>query len=281
MIAVKLQGGIGNQLFQYSIGRSLSTLTGMQLVFETSYFDTSGAWTFGLDAFNVQPYRTVSANPQRWKYLFGTAGLPIGGVLYVKERAGRFDSSIRTIKKSVFLDGYWQSEDYFADIKAELAKELTLRNGLAPETAVFLNDIYGSESVSLHVRRGDYVSNPAANSVHGVLNAEYYQTALKHFENKFGSTLKVFVFSDDIEWCRRYLNLPPQTVFVKHIAIDALNEQQLMASCRHQIIANSTFSWWAAWLNANPGKTVIAPKKWFAAAGTKSEKIVPPSWLRM
>jgi hypothetical protein len=145
----------------------------------------------------------------------------------------------------------------------------------------WLDQVRSGNSVSVHVRRGDYARNPQASKFHGVLNPEYYLQALSHLTRKYGS-LEVFVFSDDLEWVRGNIRFDAPTHYVEGNARDASHiDMLLMSNCAHNIIANSTFSWWAGWLNARPGRTVVAPLQWFADKATDTRDICPPWFDRV
>jgi hypothetical protein len=138
-------------------------------------------------------------------------------------------------------------------------------------------NIITHNSVALHVRRGDYLTNTSAANYHGVCSLLYYQKAIDLLSSQY-SNLYFYVFSDDIKWAESNLTIPFPTTFIGHNFGDqSFQDLRLISRCKHQIIANSSFSWWGAWLNSYENKTVIAPKKWFLN-NKKTESLFPPSW---
>jgi len=193
------------------------------------------------------------------------------------EQQLNFDSRLLRIHRSVELRGYWQSERYFSAIAPLLRKELRLRKRATGRNAELAQEISGSESVSLHVRRGDYV----ANSSHVVLAPAYYAAALDRL-SFVAQEAHYYVFSDDISWCRENLYLPGRATFVDHNGPEAdYEDMRLMSLCKHHVIANSSFSWWGAWLGETTGQTVIAPRLWFVDPSRSSRDMVPEGWERI
>jgi hypothetical protein len=176
------------------------------------------------------------------------------------------------------LFGFWQSERYFDDHSDTIRSELTLLTPVPERYKAVVDPIDGSESVGLVVRRGDYVKFP---DTQGICTLDYYKRALETLAARVPNA-RVFVFSDDIPWCRTNLDvLPPHSTFVPNDTPDAPEEHlRLLSHCRHFILANSTFAWWGAWLSRHPGKVIIAPSKWMQAADRYAD-ILPPQWLRV
>src|SRR5579864_3361982 len=291
MVVVKLIGGLGNQIFQYAIGRKISKTHDVELKLDVTSFDTYKLHSgYALDAFNIKAGIATPADIGR---LIGYP-TPIHKVLrrmlgpgakHVLEPHAHFADGIRGVSDDCYLEGYWQSEKYFSDLRADLLNELKLKRpleGMNTECAALIAD---TNSVSLHVRRGDLVSNLQFNKVHGTCSPEYYAAAIAHVWRVQG-TPHLFVFSDDIPWARKAIQPDCPITFVDHNDSAAAHEDlRLMSLCRHNIIANSTFSWWGAWLNRNPQKTVICPKKWFADPSAVQDydkflsDLLPNSWV--
>lgn len=259
MKIIKLTGGLGNQMFQYAYGRSRE-LRGKKIVFDTSFFhghkaarDT--AREFQLDKFNLETQAEFSArrHPGRdfWR------------------RAGR--------RLKIAGDGYWQNEKYFADFGDALRREFTLRASWSAAARAMVEKITGCEAVSVHLRRGDYVTDPQTRAYHGVCAPDYYDQAIKIMKKRL-SAPTFFIFSDDPEYVRKNFS-GPEFILVSAPGISDPEDLLLMSSCRHHIIANSSFSWWGAWLNPQPGKIVVAPEKWFN--NKNAEIILPVSWLKI
>lgn len=181
----------------------------------------------------------------------------------------------------VYLMGYFQCEEYFSPVADLIREELTPKADPLPRTAELIAKAKDSNSVSLHVRRGDYVSDPTANALFGVVNLDYYRRALSHIEDRVPNP-KFFVFSDDMEWARQNLELPGQPVFVDHTGPDTSAEDiRLVRACRHNVIANSSFSWWGAWLGEHEEKKVVSPSTWTSDEAEYPRDIIPARWQRM
>lgn len=281
MICVRLDGGLGNQLFQYAAGRTLALHLGTELLldtstllrrsrnvtprdFELSRFRFAGRLATQKEA-RVLPWMHRIAPISHWVSQWHT---------YV-EKSESYSPQFMYSPDNTFLVGYWQSYKYFENIGATLVDELTPCLPLSIESMVYLNQIEASSAVALHIRRGDYVSRAAAASHHGVLPLSYYQAAIKRIEQNVVSPL-YFVFSDDPAWCRSTLPLHNgNAVFVDHNAgPNAWQDLVLMSRCQHHVIANSSFSWWGAWLAdqrwSSPQRLVVAPERWFGARNSQS-----------
>nr|WP_246221152.1 alpha-1,2-fucosyltransferase [Phytoactinopolyspora mesophila] len=179
-----------------------------------------------------------------------------------------------------YLYGYFQSYKYFEDIADDVRRQVTdfLAGHLTPAGRDLQGELADDpSSVALHVRRGDYVSNPVAAAHHGVLGTHYYQQALDTVA-KWGHTRRIW-FSDDLPWVRQHLAAPDDEVCPAGVTRDAAGEIALMAACSARVIANSSFSWWAGWLGRNDSG-VVAPAQWFADADTSADDLVPATWTR-
>lgn len=291
MILSRITDGLGNQMFQYANGRarSIDRHTGLSL--DTSWYaDIEQRFTtreFQLDAFNIEA-TILSASKAS---MFKSPQLPIGirSVYYrfqnilpyykrkhVKEAYYGFDPNILNIKNNTYLQGFWQSFKYFEEYRHQIIKEFSLKT----ESLAFLskcNEIKTENSVSLHVRRGDYC-NREQNPQHCLLGHDYYSRAIEKTESKVGKTI-FYVFSDDISWARQTFKGEQFRFCDTHFS--APEEMLLMSSCKHNIIANSTFSWWAAWLNTNSHKVVVAPVRWFENEDKNTQDLLPKSWLKI
>lgn len=257
MIVSKIIGGLGNQMFQWAFAKSLSLELKKDLFLDTSgYYNQNGLTTrtFQLSNFKSLKYSlwpSFIQNDSPW--------------LKINDNFN-YDSTINNVKANfnLYLDGYWQSEKFFNNHKTEIEKDFCLNNVDTSQ--------YNIEpgSVSLHIRRTDYV---ALSNYHPVQTLSYYKSAIDLIEDYNN----LYVFSDDIKWCKANLN------FKKMIFVEGktnLQDLRLMSLCENNIIANSSFSWWGAWLNKNSNKTVIAPKNWFGpSANLNSSDIIPENWI--
>ncbi len=286
MIIARLMGGLGNQMFQYAAGRRLAAIHGVELKLDGQFFHTQDKRHFQLDRFNTQA--TLASEKEiaafcdtsrrgRIRRAFTSAlrGKPMPQV--VTEQEFTFDPLVLEATSETYLDGYWQSEKYFADVADLLRTEFSLRTPPSAETARLAAEIAEKSAVSIHVRRGDYLDQ-VSNEHHGVCGLEYFTSAVETIRTQV-DTPSYVVFSDDPEWARENLRFGPGMTFVERNGEDRDHEHLwLMSRCAHQIIANSSFSWWAAWLNPHPEKKVVAPRRWFATTSIETRDLCPPTW---
>lgn len=298
-IIIRLSGGLGNQMFQYALGRNLAEKNNAALILDISSFETDSSDTkrhFSLDSFNISAKKATIIDIQSVgipntsnKSLSGKIGRrffrtieyfrPLREKIFVIEPYFAFCPDILEVRSSCYLSGVWQSEKYFKDIEGLIRKEFTLRNKPSIETGNWMEKVSGCNSVSLHIRRGDYVNIPKTNQFHGVCSLEYYDEAMALITQKIANPV-FFVFSDDIGWVKENLKTSRSMFYVSDNAVPDYEELIIMSKCKHHIIANSSFSWWGAWLNENPGKIVIAPERWFAG-DTDTKDLIPASWIRL
>lgn len=289
MVIVKLYGGLGNQMFQYAAGRRLAHHLRVKLKLDVSYFATYKLRSFELDVFALKAQFATQAEidwlkhgkASRWRkfglYLKGGRCEPV----YIKEKHFHLNPEIMTLHDNTYLDGYWQCEKYFEDVKDLIRGDFTIRMPPSRPALQLAERICSVNSVSLHVRRGDYVSNPVTNQYHGSLGIEYYNRCMDYIRERILEP-HFFAFSDDPAWViEQFKSDPALTVVDVNDVAHAYEDLRLMSLCKHHIIANSTFSWWGAWLNPNPGKIVLAPKKWFNDPGLDSSDVIPETWIRL
>lgn len=295
MITVKLQGGLGNQMFQYAIGRQLSIINNTNLKLDLTFLldrtprEHLTFRDYELEAFRINPQiaeesevRLFNQNDpvSRIKRRFGSTKL-------VSEKNLRFQSTILNSGDQVYLNGYWQCEKYFDAIRAEILNDFTLKESTLNELHenVILTEtkelMLKSNSVSVHFRRGDYVSDSVTSQFHGICSMNYYQDAIRRIADQIPNP-HFFLFSDDPEWVvnnRIIYDFPTTVVTATNMHLD----MYLMSLCKHNIIANSSFSWWGAWLNRNPKKMVIAPKRWFTKdeLNLQTQDLIPQNWIRL
>jgi len=287
MIVVRLYGGLGNQLFQYATARRLAYINDTELALDTSDLSRNVTnitkrnyelWRYPIRA------RLLSAHELKLSKLYNNRilnriPLPRPWKLH-REKFFQFDPTILRLKDEVYLDGYWQCPKYFDDIEDLLKFELTPKHPMGSIDKAIFDSIRGSNSVSVHVRRGDYVSIPRIAQTHGICSLDYYRKAIQLMMSRLDNP-SFFIFSDDSDWTRKNILINAHTEYVAHNNADsAFQDLRLMTLCQHQIIANSSFSWWGAWLNYNHNKIVVAPKLWFLDSRDAS-CIVPQSWIRI
>lgn len=293
MIIVRLIGGLGNQLFQYSLGRQLAKINNTELKLDVAGFAKYPLRSYGLGVFQIQESFATRSDVRAvagigWRLaqrLRGRIGCPPHHrrTGYILETEPGFDPEILQLPDNVYLDGYWQSEQYFSAIMTSIRRELTVMTPQYGRNLELATLIRVCNSVSIHIRRGDYVTDPQTNRFHGECSLDYYATCISEM-SKMTESPHFFVFSDDTEWARANLKLSSQMTFVDHNGpSDAYEDLRLMSQCRHHVIANSSFSWWGAWLNASQNKIVFAPKQWLAAENLKgkSDEIIPAAWNRV
>ncbi len=302
MIIVKIQHGLGNQMFQYAFGRRMAEKNGTELKLDISYYsslnkgDTPRKYSLGcfnivenfadkkdIGRFRANNYSGAGFFSRAARKLFRKleGKKPITEQVYLSEAGFGFRAEILENKnKDLYLYGNWQDERYFSDIADIIRKEFTLKNGFGETASKIAEKIKNARSVSVHIRRGDYESNPRTRARLGPLPPEYYAKAMEIISEKELSPV-FFVFSDDIEWAKKELKPEFQTEFVGGENISDCEELALMSLCKHNIIANSSFSWWGAWLNGNPNKIVIAPQRWFADPKSAERNPCPKDWIKI
>lgn len=286
MVIIKTKGGLGNQMFQYAFGRALSVHQNTEFALDINVrSNVKGIKTdinrpFLLDHFNIAAKIASRDEVSRLRSPF---------FLYLAKLWRKmtdynyyhFDPSFLAKKGNRYFEGFWwQSEQYFKDIRPTLLQDFTLKNGFGTDAKKIAEAIRRTESpISVHARRGDYVKDPATHAHHGLATLDYYQEAVKTMCEKIPHPV-FFVFSDDIEWAEQHLSFPFSAFFVSGRGISIPEELMLMSLCKHHIIANSSFSWWGAWLGTDPEKVIIAPKKWISDKTVNTKDIYPPTWIQ-
>lgn len=282
MILVRLLGGLGNQMFQYAAGRALAHKLEVPLQLDLRDFRSYRLRGYGLDRMSISASPATAETLADWPIwqreisrLASRIGLP---TRWFHERDLRFSAQLGNRTAPVGLDGYFQCEKYFNDARHLLLQEFRPKTPLSSRNAELAEEMRASASVSVHVRRGDYVSNRKTMAVHGLCSQDYYHRAIRVLNDQDGA-LRFFIFSDDPAWCRENLAIA-NAVFVEH-NIDAPEcDIHLMAQCKHHIIANSSFSWWGAWLGDNRGVT-IAPVPWFSDSKLLRNEIRAQDWVSL
>jgi hypothetical protein len=297
-IIVYLSGGLGNQMFQYAFGRYLSLKHGVPLKLDPAMLmdrkSKMGTYEYvfreyALDIFNIKA--TVAKQSEvPLLYRHWVNGIPMLVIEAVRRKVFKrkafettfhFDESKLSLGPNVYLEGYWQSEKYFESIKDIIREDFTLKEPLPQETTDLMAEINSVSSLCIHVRRGDYTT---AQSVYyyGALDKSYYDKGIETIE-QYGPIDRIYIFSDDPEWCKANLqfNLPTIVVDDKYSGDKARGHLMLMTACKYFIIPNSTFSWWGAWLSTREGKKIVAPKKWRGDETVNTNDATPPEWIRI
>ncbi|WP_299197459.1 alpha-1,2-fucosyltransferase [uncultured Amphritea sp.] len=288
MVIVRLIGGLGNQLFQYAYALSLVG-KGYQVKLDISEFDTytlHGGYSLGhygerIETATKDEIEQLTKSGPLEKMVRKLQGKKSRRVL--KASNFSFDERMLDPEDNHYLVGYFQSEKYFENIRGELQDSLSLKHKLSDYSQRVYADIHDSPvSVSVHIRRGDYVSDQSAYNTHGVCSLNYYFSGIKYFQDRY-SEVDFYVFSDDIDWVKENLRINRAQYITSEQKRFAGEDIYLMSQCDHNIVANSSFSWWGAWLNDNSRKEVIAPQQWYADPDMQrlSKSLVPDSWVRL
>lgn len=299
MIVVRFMGGLGNQMFQYAAALRLAlkhkTRPKLDLSFLLDRTDRGFTFRdFDLVIFNVPDPVATAEEVRMFRRLKERGSRTLSEKIadkltnrrfYLEAKAG-FHPEVLELPDDTYLEGFFQDERYFSDIQAEVRQGFRLQPEeaqLPPETRRLADEIRGDKnSICLHVRRGDYVTNPGSLAVVGFCTYDYYHKALLEMRAR-NPQAPVFIFSDDVKWCRENFAKTEQITVVgeEHAGPRSSHHFWLMTLCKHFVIPNSTFSWWAAWLSENPQKIVVRPSRWFRAAELKDADICPASWIKV
>ncbi|MGZ5500903.1 MAG: alpha-1,2-fucosyltransferase [Nitrososphaeraceae archaeon] len=291
MIIANIIGGLGNQMFQYASAKALSQHLNTGLKIDTRDFENY-ALHQGFELNKIFNCKAEIANNRDLINVLGLSKFKIvKRVLrrdsmswlrhhnHIVEPHFNFWPKFFSLKDNIYLDGYWQSDRYFVQSEQTIRDTFTFKIPLVGKNLEVSDYISNVNAVSLHVRRGDYVTN-SKNAFLGVCTLNYYQSSIAYIAEKIQNPI-FFIFSDDIEWVKENLEVNYEKLFINHNQGENSHfDMQLMSKCKHHIIANSSFSWWGAWLNASPNKIVIAPKKWFASNQNDLD-LIPSSWVRL
>jgi Glycosyl transferase family 11 len=291
LVIARLNGGLGNQMFQFAAARALALRTGATLKLDISAFSRDKLRSYDLGdyalsasvglASDVELAQCEQKKPRGLARIGKALGVGGAAIPAIREAHFHYDPALAMAKPPAYIVGYWQSERYFGDHAGQIRSDFSQREPLEPENAAIADVISGSTSVSLHVRRGDYFSDAKIQSVHGVCGLDYYARAMAAVETKVAAPHYI-VFSDDPNWTRANLSSPhPMTFVTCNQAERGFRDIELMSLCCHHIIANSSFSWWGAWLNARADKVVVAPARWFAGGAKDARDLVPEGWVRV
>ena len=288
-VIVRMQGGLGNQLFQYATGRALACRLDVPLILDLNWYNVKNHVNckFILDRFKIDNLsftnskiksRTLQSILYKISSKLSCLGLTIP---VLSDKTFEFNSKLLTINHPAFLDGYWQNELYFKENRDEFIKSFNIKSDINHANYQLLSQINESNSICIHIRRGDYITDPNAAIVHGICTKDYYYRALKILLHEIESPT-CYVFSDEPKWAKANLYLDCKSVFVD---INSNDQPELdfflMKSCKYFVIANSTFSWWAAWLSTYKDKKVIAPKIWFLDNVLNKNMKLPEDWVRI
>jgi len=303
MIITSLTGGLGNQMFQYAAGLALAEHRRTVLKLDVSWFREDPAYEahnrYGLSCFNVtEQFATQDeidcvrgvplTRTERWAValartlrFYRYAGRHAGPTNWHRPPTFRFYPEFFSQPDPTYLNGMFQSETFFAPVANLLRCHFSFRYPPQPDVAAMAGRIRSGPSAAIHFRRGDYTRNATFNSEIGIIGPAYYQRAVRLLRER-SPDATLYIFSDDIDAVAREFAPPGPHVFVRCVdPWHPWDKIRLMSLCEHLAIANSTFSWWAAWLNPSPTKLVIAPEPWFARSTHDGSDVVPSSWVRL
>lgn len=280
MIIVRVTGGLGNQMFQYAMYKSLENKGKLVKLDSKSFYETKKEHNgYELERiFDIKPNKPTKEDLEKFdennistlfkikRKLFGDKKFVYDTKEYV------FNKDVYKLKNS-YLNGYWQSIKYFEGIENDIKKDFRFKNQLDNKNLEILNEIENSNSISIHIRRGDYMSPENYNMYGCIATPTYYKKAIKVIEEKVENPT-FFVFSNDMDWVKKNIQINSRVFYIDiNSGNGSYKDMQLMSNCKHNIIANSSFSWWGAWLNENKNKIVVAPKKWINREDVDSDKI--------
>ena len=279
-------------MFQYAAGRALSLERGMPLCLDISGFSSYGLHQ-GFELQRIFNCAAGIASEADMRDILGwQSSIHIRRLLLRKEMASfrrkelviephfNYWPGIKHVPNDCYLVGYWQSEKYFSESASQIRADFTFRQSLEDQNVKLTQQIISVNAVSLHVRRGDYASNPQTTATHGLCTLDYYRHSIQYIAERVQQP-NFFIFSDDIAWVRDNLNIAHLCHYVDcNQREKSYNDMRLMSMCNHHIIANSSFSWWGAWLNPKRDKIVVAPQNWFANQ-TDASDLLPQCWVKL
>ncbi|MGZ4393645.1 MAG: alpha-1,2-fucosyltransferase [Gaiellaceae bacterium] len=290
MIVVQLSGGLGNQMFQYATGRALAARHRTQLTLDSSWIEGQGGGVstevrrYELGCFELEAPLAPVEQVARLRRSVLPSRRPVLREL-VEPQFGQPCPELHEASDDTYLRGYWQNLAYFEDAEPLLRTDFKFRPEIAEQQAELAQEIGESPvpTVSLHVRRSDYITDPGVHERMGTLEPEYYSRALDALGSGVGS-VRLFVFTDDAQWCTTNLRLSAQDVVVGATRAErdkGASSMYLMTLCDHHVLANSSFSWWGAWLNPNPTKIVVAPRPWLQDSRWAEDGRTQGDWVRI
>jgi hypothetical protein len=290
MIISRMIGGLGNQMFQYAAGRALSCSKSVEFRLDVRDFTESTPHN-GFELERVFSISAPIASEADCRRVMGWRTSPLvlravrrkklaflRGSKIVIEPGFDYWPSIVNVPGDCYLQGYWQSEKYFRHCAETLRLDFAFKIPSDPRNLELATEIGQCDAISLHVRRGDYAANPATLATHGLCPPDYYHRAINYIAERTAQPV-FFVFSDDVAWAKKNIAIDFSCFYVDfNQGRESYNDMRLMTLCHHNIIANSSFSWWGAWLNARSDKIVVAPKRWFARDNDVPD-LFPPTWV--
>lgn len=281
----RIVGGLGNQMFQYAAARSLADQWGVGLELDIRPFQNYQLFDYQLSKFNIRANladtNNLNKSHPRWLELLyeKIPRFPKKNSWYVQPDFA-FDKNWGQNDSVEYTSGYFQSEKYFLDNRENLLNDFTLMTQFEGAHLDLVSRAQNTHSVAIHIRRGDYVNNKKTREIHGICSKTYYEKAMQQLASEHDN-LVFFLFSNDHQWALDNLKFPGELVVVSGNQEDPEIDMMMMSNCRHHIIANSSFSWWGAWLCTHVNKSVVAPEPWFQSEKLQSQDVVPVSWRKI
>lgn len=284
MVIVNIIGGLGNQMFQYAAGKYISQKFNTTLKLDVNDFSGYDVWNFDLarlhTKFEMASSEEINQLKPETRFKKALQYLhPRQQRTYFREKYFHYAPSFQALGENVYLKGYFQSEKYFKPIENLIRQEFQIQPDLISNIQTLADGINRINSVAVHIRRGDY-KNMAALKMHGMLETDYYREAISKMR-KSNADVRFYFFSDDMAWVKENLREKNAVYVTGEITKTHFEDLYLMSQCRHNIIANSSFSWWGAWLNNNPDKIVIAPRNWFNEGPKDTYDLYPEGWIKI
>ena len=283
MNIIWIDGGLGNQMFQYALTLKQQQMGRVVKIDVTKYAEHHWHNDFELDqVFGLEcPFADLKEikklgyrKANRWTELLRKT--PFAKKTIYNHESYSFDSHVLDLD-GYYIEGYWQSEKYFSDVEEVIRKNYHFPEFCENWQKELAQSMEETHSVSVHIRRGDYLNYPNLN---GICTLDYYKNAMNYFREKYKENIRFYIFTNDFEWAKSHFT-DEDCYFVQgNSGKESYRDMQLMSLCEHNIIANSSFSWWGAWLNANKEKTVIAPDRWVNSEEDTSA-VVPENWMKM
>lgn len=283
MIITSINGGLGNQLFQYAAGLALAKRyqTDLKIHVQFKEGDTNrsvGLSHFKIDLKEAAPEEVIKLYPRSAVEKIWQKLLPTSLKKYYQEKNFAFNPKFTHLSANIYLKGYWQSEYYFSIIKDEIHAAFTLQPSVYQRALATIEELRKIDSVAIHVRKGDYLIAPY-DTYYTNLDSSYYNKAIQLILSA-NKAIQLFVFTDDPDWVQNNLHLQMPYSLISSVKTHNMYEDfQAMRSCKYHIIANSSFSWWTAWLSDRNGKIVVAPKQWFNLGPKDTQHLLPKTWL--
>lgn len=247
---------------------------------------------YSLDHFTIQEAFAGNSEIKKYKNIFSRTFVKINQITnnrlcpyyrlsYIKEQGMLFDKNVFNSPSDTYVDGYWQTEKYFKGIESDIRKQFTFKTPPSEKNKQTIERILEKNAVSIHVRRTDFISDAASRSIYSACGIPYYKESVRLIADRV-SNPHFFVFSDDMDWTKENLKIDFPTTYVDFNNSETnYEDMRLMSLCKHNITANSTFSWWGAWLNEYDKKIVVTPKKWFNSAARSDIDLVPHGWKKI